>query len=529
MLKESAFYRGGYHSVLGSRIEEYMHQKREKGVMFARGSWYLRIFDRYCTDKDLKTPVLTRMFIDGWLCSFDGFRTEHYRRSVMCVVRGFATFLNTIHGESALVPMNWRNPYKNRSAMAGFIDEFIEAKRKQSYSYRAEARELQSFDRYCHEQKLNKAEEITPSFINAWHRMRKTVQKGKDYRYLIRDFCIHLRAVKGFSMEIGDRRFKEAHPAENYRFQSAFAYYLQDFVTDKHRSGLKYESERKILKYFDLLCLEKELKEPVLGKALVHEWSVQKPSEGSVYRNKRVSIIRQFACFLISRGNDAYVAPKSPHAESEKPHVFKIEEVEAVFRCADHLPLELPYMRLTVPVIFRFYYCLGLRLNEAIGLERNDVDLSTGKVTIRMAKCLKDRVVYLPDDLRELAGLYDSRIAETVSDRALFFVSDVLGTKINDTGLCKIFNLAWTATGFAESADKKPTIHSFRHTFVVRKLEEWYSKKVDYTYWLPYLSTHLGHSTLEDTYSYIHLVDSVFPQIRDSMGVFERLYPEVDR
>ncbi len=243
-----------------------------------------------------------------------------------------------------------------------------------------------------------------------------------------------------------------------------------------------------------------------------------KTSEGSVYRNKRVSIIRQFACFLISRGNDAYVAPKSPHAESEKPHVFKIEEVEAVFRCADHLPLGLPYMRLTVPVIFRFYYCLGLRLNEAIGLGRNDVDLSTGKVTIRMAKCLKDRVVYLPDDLRELAGLYDSRIAETVSDRALFFVSDVLGTKINDTGLCKIFNLAWTATGFAESADKKPTIHSFRHTFVVRKLEEWYSKKVDYTYWLPYLSTHLGHSTLEETYSYIHLVDSVFPQIRDSMG-----------
>jgi integrase/recombinase XerD len=119
--------------------------------------------------------------------------------------------------------------------------------------------------------------------------------------------------------------------------------------------------------------------------------------------------------------------------------------------------------------------------------------------------------------LTTLAILYHSRIDEAVPDRSLFFVSDVLGSMVSDTGLCRIFNLVWKATEFAEFADRKPTIHSFRHTFVVRRLEDWYTKKVDYTYWLPYLSAHLGHSSLNATYDYIHLVDWVVNIFSDNL------------
>lgn len=528
MMKETASYSGEFHSVFGPRLEEYLQLKRAAGFTYARSSSDLRIFDRYCTEWDLKNPVLEKRFIDDWIRSLDS-QPEYYRKTILNAVRGFAAFLNTMDGDSVLIPKEWRKPYGNKSAIAGIINEFIAIKREQGYSYNSEARELQSFDRYCDSQKLENVEELTPSFINAWHLMRKTSPQTKDYRYLVRNFCIYLKTVRGFDIEIGDRRYKEAHPVENYRFQSVFADYLQEFIADKHRSGFKYESEKKVLKYFDLLCIEKELTEPTLVKELVQEWSVQRSSEGGVNRKKRVSIIRQFAYFLIARGHKAYVASKSPHAESEKPHIFSREEIDGVFRCADQLPLKLPLMRLTVPVIFRFYYCLGLRLNEAIELRRNDVNLATGEVTIRMAKCLKDRIVYLPEDLKRLAILYDSRIDEAVPDRSLFFVSDVLGSIVSDTGLCRIFNLVWKATEFAEFVDRKPTIHSFRHTFVVRRLEDWYTKKVDYTYWLPYLSAHLGHSSLNATYDYIHLVDSSFSLIRTSMDTFERLYPEVNR
>lgn len=391
MIKETAFYRGGFHSVLGPMIEEFLQHKRAEGFKFAHGSWDLRLFDRYCINQDLKNPVLDKRFIDDWLCSVNS-QSESCKDAIKSVVRGFAAFLNTFNCDSALIPKEWRKPYENKSAIAGLINEFIAIKREQGYSYNSEARELQSFDRYCDSQKLENVEELTPSFINAWHQVRKTSPQTKDYRYLVRNFCIYLKMVKGFDIEIGDRRCKEAHPIENYRFQSVFADYLQEFIADKHRSGFKYESEKKILKYFDLLCIDMELTEPILIKALVQEWSVQRSTEGSVYRNKRVSIIRQFAYFLIARGHDAYVAPKSPHAESEKPHIFSIEEIDGVFRCADQFPLTQPFMRLTVPVIFRFYYCLGLRLNEAIELRRNDVNLSTGEVTILKAKCLKDRM-----------------------------------------------------------------------------------------------------------------------------------------
>lgn len=159
-------------------------------------------------------------------------------------------------------------------------------------------------------------------------------------------------------------------------------------------------------------------------------------------------------------------------------------------------------------------------------LSREDVSLETGKVKILGAKLMKDRLVYMPEDLLALARKYDQEIQKKIPDRRYFFVSDLLGNNLVDTSLCRYFTNIWNMTGFAETVDKKPTIHCFRHTLVSRKLEEWYRDKVDYTYWLPYLSAYLGHTSLEDTYHYIALVDSSFPLIRENMRQFEYLYPQ---
>ena len=69
-----------------------------------------------------------------------------------------------------------------------------------------------------------------------------------------------------FNLEIIPQRFKESHPAENYRFRSAFAPLLEAFVQDKRDSGFSYDSERKILKYFDLLCVDHEVHRRELSK-----------------------------------------------------------------------------------------------------------------------------------------------------------------------------------------------------------------------------------------------------------------------
>jgi integrase len=306
-------------------------------------------------------------------------------------------------------------------------------------------------------------------------------------------------------------------------FSSVFAPLLEQFVEQKVSSGFKYESSKKILRYFDLLCIEIGLEEPILDRGIVQRWSVQRPTEGALYRVKRVSLIRQFALFLISRGYTAYIASTCPSAPIDRPHIFRDEELVAFFSCCEQYQAESKLVRVALPVLFRFYHCLGLRLNESLELECNDLDLGNGRLYIRKGKGLKDRVLYLPADLLEVARQYNLEVGRKVPGRKYFFVSDLLGTGLRDTSVCRYFDSIWAMTEYAGETDKKPTIHCFRHTMVVRKLEQWYREKEDYTYWLPYLCAFLGHSSLKDTYHYIHLVDSSFPVIRDSMQLFEHL------
>ena len=58
------------------------------------------------------------------------------------------------------------------------------------------------------------------------------------------------------------------------------------------------------------------------------------------------------------------------------------------------------------PIMFRFYYCCGMRNDEVCSLKTADIDLQKGIITIYDGKNNKDRLVYLPDDLRILADGY---------------------------------------------------------------------------------------------------------------------------
>lgn len=518
-------YQGDYYSVLKPHLEQYIHLMHEMGRPFKVETWYLRKIDAYCVEQGLLIPFFTCQFIQDWCSSLDS-STKSTRETLLRLARGFSEYLGSMSEGSYVLPVPAKEEYKNQSILASYIDEFVKGKRNEGLKYVGEDLALKSFDRYCCENSLSDFNELTESFVRDWNTWRSTAPHHKDYVYAVRELMIFLKMMKHLPVVVFDRRFKEAHPCQQYSFASVFCSLLTGFVSHKRATGFKYESEEKILRYFDLLCIESAVSEPVLTREIVQKWTVQRPTESAVYRVKRVSIIRQFALFLISRGYEAYMAPCCPSATSSRPHIFRSEELVDFFTCAELYPAEDPFTRLTLPVIFRFYYCMGLRLNEPAILEREDVDLETGKVKVLGAKLMKDRLVYMPDDLLVLARKYDQEIQRSIPDRQYFFVSDLLGSPFSKTGLCKYFNKIWNMTGFAEAVDKKPTIHCFRHTLVSRKLEEWYRDKVDYTYWLPYLSAYLGHTSLEDTYHYISLVDSSFTLIRENMKQFEDLYPQ---
>ena len=50
---------------------------------------------------------------------------------------------------------------------------------------------------------------------------------------------------------------------------------------------------------------------------------------------------------------------------------------------------------------------------------------------------------------------------------------------------------------------RRPTLHSFRHTFAIRTLERWYREGVDVRAMAPHLSVYLGHVDPESSYWYL--------------------------
>ena len=114
-----------------------------------------------------------------------------------------------------------------------------------------------------------------------------------------------------------------------------------------------------------------------------------------------------------------------------------------------------------------------------------------------------------------------------VPDREWFFPGWHLDRAIRKTSIDKKFAEFWNKTPFAGKVDKKPTVQSLRHTFVVDKMNEWMETGVDTGVMMPYLSRYLGHSSISETQYYYHTIEQAFPIIRWRDAVAQSIIPEV--
>ena len=147
----------------------------------------------------------------------------------------------------------------------------------------------------------------------------------------------------------------------------------------------------------------------------------------------------------------------------------------------------------------------GLRIGEACRLDRDDVDLDTGVLTIRDSKFGKSRIV--PVHLTTLGALriYDTRRDQLCPATVCpaFFVS-TRGTRLDAHNTSHTFaELLDTAGISAPAGARRPRLHDLRHTFTVATLLDWYRAGLDVQARLPSLSTYLGHVDPKSSYWYL--------------------------
>ena len=315
-----------------------------------------------------------------------------------------------------------------------------------------------------------------------------------------------------------------------YHYESAFAPYIEGLIRQKKADGFIYDYEAYILKTFDRFCLDNGYINPLITRDIAMKWALQRESEGINYRNQRVSFLRQLSLYMNSMGKNSYIPRFTPSEAVTVPHILNREELQSLFEAVDtYLPENPRWQRLSMEyqLLFRLYYCCGMRLAEGCNLEKKDVDLENGILTIRQSKGRKDRLVYMKYDLTVLCRKYLQKITSLLPDTIWFFPGRTPERHIRKTSIDKKFKQLWGMTPYAGRCDKEPTVQALRHTFVVNRMNEWMAEGIPLDVMMPYLSRYLGHSGMEDTMYYYHQVSDAFRVVRQKDMISNRVIPEV--
>ena len=167
---------------------------------------------------------------------------------------------------------------------------------------------------------------------------------------------------------------------------------------------------------------------------------------------------------------------------------------------------------LTYTTLLGLLASTGLRPGEALALDRSDVDLDTGILSIRQTKFGKSRFVPIEPSTRAALQQYaDRRDARCVRPRSQAFLLSERGQRVHGSAARRMFAVMSCAIGLrpaigARRWGRGPRLQDFRHTFATRRLVEWYRAGLDVERELPKLSTYLGHVEVGLTYWYIEAV-----------------------
>lgn len=313
-------------------------------------------------------------------------------------------------------------------------------------------------------------------------------------------------------------------------FQSAFAQRFEEFIAYKRANGYRYRAAESKIKPLDRIAAERFPEKTSLDEELALAWVAPVPGEKPSTRCIRISLAREFAKFLLTGGEEAYLVPLSEHPRVQRRgrmyHIFTEGELRGFFAAADSLPVcrHSPVYHLTVPIYFRMLYCTGMRPGEPERLLVGDVDLETGEVFIRMSKRSKDRVVALPPDLLAMCRRYREHAAAAFPECPWFLPSG-RGNQSGPGWHLDAFHRCWEAASGGGVPDVRP--YDFRHSYATLRIARWMAEGRDVDALMPRLVAFMGHDNPEDTYYYFHLAVHLFPSLsRYRTGLADSPVPE---
>lgn len=286
---------------------------------------------------------------------------------------------------------------------------------------------------------------------------------------------------------------------------NAFSDACEQYLRVRRALGFKLRDHGNLLA--DFVAYLQRAGATTLTTELALAWATQSVGVQPYRYRVRLSIVRGFARYLHAR-DPAHEVPASDllayRPRYSLPRQYSGEQIAALVAAAGSL--DVPLRAASYSTLFGLLAVTGLRVGEALRLDRDDVELDRGLLVVRDSKFGKSRTLPLAASTVQALERYRlkrDRLCPRPRDPAFFLTT--AGTRIIYSSARRMFvRLAGEVGLEPRAGNAHARMHDLRHSWAIATLVDFYRQDLDVAARMPLLSGYLGHSGPESSWWYLH-------------------------
>lgn len=295
---------------------------------------------------------------------------------------------------------------------------------------------------------------------------------------------------------------------------SALSNAIEEYVALRRSLGFKLRGVHSAFRNFAAFAEQEGADHVTVEVAL--RWAQQTTGHEQSTAAARLRMVSGFARWRQATDPRTEVPPRDllpTRYHRKHPYLYTDDQISQLVVAAHRLPSPTGLRGLTVATVVGLLAVTGMRVSEAVALNRADVDLDDGVLSIRQSKFHKSRLVAVHPSTRQVLRDYAATVDHRFPRRgtaAAFFIAEH-GSRVSQWAVGYNFAKVSGQIGLRAPFRRHryghgPRLHDLRHRFAAQTLVAWYRAGVDVERELPRLATYLGHVHVNETYWYLEAV-----------------------
>ena len=190
--------------------------------------------------------------------------------------------------------------------------------------------------------------------------------------------------------------------------EKTFTQIVDDYVQEKRAIGYHFDKASRTLRR--IVDIQEGIDHGTarLSRELVDRWIEKTPWENETNRSRRISVLRGLGTYMARMGYDAVIVPQRLTLVKDyayMPYIFSDLELSSLLGTVDQLCATgiSTHSDLVFPLVFRILIGCGSRITETLQIEKKDVDVEKGTLTLLNTKNRKERIIPMADSLTSLS------------------------------------------------------------------------------------------------------------------------------